>query len=197
MASLSDFERLDIVVRRKNAHFLASMPQINLVAAADSLPAALEKLENKAQELVAELTAADCLDDFTVAPSDPYLYTGHAQARATRRSALAFIGKTVVVVAALVVGGLIFSHYAAKSMDQMLSHQSAELRERFGRVGGAQFWANLEKQLATAADPKNELPPAKKEAMLAQLKTLAERYRPFVREVSLLFYDPAEPPKSQ
>src|SRR2546421_748618 len=156
MASLSDFEHVDIVVRRKNAHFLASMPQINLVAAAESLSAALEKLENKKQELVAELSAADCLDDFKVAPSNPNLYTGHAQARATRRSALAFIGKTIVVVAALVAGGLVFSHYAAKSIDRTLSHQSAELRERFGRAGGAQFWANLEKQLANAADPKND-----------------------------------------
>lgn len=197
MASASDFEGLDIVVRRKNEHFLASMPQINLFAAADSLPAALEKLENKKQELVAELSAADCLGEFRVAPSDPSLYTGHAQTKATRRSALAFIGKTVVVVAALVVGGIIFSHYAAKSVDQMLSHQSAELRDRFGRVGGVQFWANLEKQLANAADAKNDLPAAKKEAMLVQLKTIAERYRPFVREVLLLFYDPTEPPKSQ
>jgi hypothetical protein len=63
-------------------------------------------------------------------------------------------------------------------------------------MGGAKFWTNLEKQLANAADPKNDLPPAKKEAMLAQLRTIAERYRPFVREVSLLFYDPSEPPKS-
>jgi hypothetical protein len=73
------------------------------------------------------------------------------------------------------------------------------MRDRFSSVGGARFWTNLEKQLANAADPKNDLPAAKKEAILAQIRTLADRYRPFVREVSLLFYDPPDsnPPKSQ
>jgi hypothetical protein len=197
MASLSDFERLDIVIRGKNGNYLACMPQINLFAGAESVAASLDKLDKRKQELIAELSAAECLDEFPIAPSQPYLYTGHAPSRVARRNALAFISKTIMIVAALVVGGIFFTHYAAKSMDQMLSHQSAELRERFGRVGGPQFWANLEKQLANAADPKNDLAPAKKEAVLAQLRTIAERYRPFVRELSLLFYDPAEPPKSQ
>jgi hypothetical protein len=199
MASPSDFEHLDIVVRSKNGHYLASMPQINVVAASDSLSAALEKLEKKKQDLVAELTAADCLQDFRVAPSDPYLYSGREQAISVRRSALGFIGKTIVVVAALVIGGFFFTRYATKTVDQMLSHQSAEMRDRFSSVGGAKFWTNLEKQLANAADPKNDLPAAKKEVILAQIRTIAERYRPFVHEVSLLFYDPPEsnPPKSQ
>jgi hypothetical protein len=192
MASPSDFEHLDIVVRSKNGHYLASMPQINVLAASDTLSGALQRLEQKKQELVAELTAADCLEDFRVAPSDE-------QAISVRRSALGFIGKTIVVVTALVIGGFFFTRYATKTVDQMLSHQSAEMRDRFSSVGGARFWTNLEKQLANAADPKNDLPAAKKEAILAQIRTLADRYRPFVREVSLLFYDPPDsnPPKSQ
>jgi hypothetical protein len=194
MASPSDFEHLDIVVRRKNGHCLAAMPQINLFAAGDTLPAALESLEKKKNDLIAELTAADCLNDFTIAPPDPYLYAPRREAMSVRRSTLGFIGKTLVVVIALVIGGFFFTRYATKNIDQLLSHQSAEMREKFGSVGGAKFWANLEKQLANAADPKNELPPARKEAMLAQLHTIAERYRPFVREVALLFYDPTEPP---
>jgi len=196
MASASDFEHLDIVVRRKNGHCLASMPQINLFAAGDSVPAALENLEKKKQALVAELSAADCLEDFRIAPADPYLYAARRDAINVRRSALGFIGKTLVVVTALVIGGFFFTRYATKNVDQLLSHQSTEMRDKFGSMGGAKFWANLEKQLANAADPKNDLPAAKKEAMLAQLRTIAERYRPFVREVSLLFNDPTEPPKS-
>jgi hypothetical protein len=196
MASPSDFEHLDIVVRSKNGHCLASMPQINLFAAADNVPAALESLEKKKQDLIAELSGAECLEDFKVAPADPYLYSPRREASSVRGSALAFIGKTLVVVTALVIGGIFFTRYASKNVDQLLSHQSAEMRDRFSSVGGAKFWTNLEKQLANAADPKNDLPLAKKEAMLAQIRTIAERYRPFVHEVYLLFYDPAEPAKS-
>ncbi len=196
MASASDFEHLDIVVRRKNGHCLASMPQINLFAAGESLPAALESLEKKKNDLVAELRTAQCLDDFKIAPPDPYFYAPRREAMSVRRSALAFIGKTLVVVTALVIGGFFFTRYATKNVDQLLSHQSVEMREKFASVGGAKFWANLEKQIANAADPKNDLPPAKKEAMLAQIRVLADRYRPFVREVALLFYEPTEAPKS-
>jgi hypothetical protein len=196
MASPKDFEHLDIVVRRKNGHCLASMPQINLFAAGDSVPAALENLEKKKNDLVAELSAAECLEEFRIAPPDPYLYAARREAISVRRSALAFIGKTLLVVTALVIGGFFLTRYASKNIDQLLSHQSAEMRERFASVGGAKFWTNLEKQIANAADPKNELPPAKKEAMLAQIRVLADRYRPFVREVALLFYEPTEAQKS-
>jgi hypothetical protein len=192
MASPSDFEHLDIVVRSKNGHYLASMPQINVVAASDSLSAALEKLEKKKQELVAELTSADCLGEFKVAPSDPYLYTARGQAASIRRSALGFIGKVAVVTAAIVIGGFFLSRLVSHNVDRLLSHQSVELRERLASVGGAKFWTNLETQIARAADPKNDLPPDKKAALLSQIRVLAERYRPFVREVSLLFYDPAD-----
>jgi hypothetical protein len=196
MASPSDFEHLDIVVRRKNGHCLASMPQINLFAAGDTVPAALESLEKKKNDLVAELSAADCLEDFRISAPDPYLYAPRTEPMTVRRSALGFIGKTLVVVAVLVMGGFFLTRYATKNIDQLLSHQSAEMREKFASTGGAKFWTNLEKQLANAADAKNDLPPAKKELMLAQIRTIAERYRPFVREVGLLFYDPAEPAKS-
>jgi len=196
MASASDFEHLDIMVRRKNGHCLASMPQINLFAAANSVPTALEILEKKKNDLVAELTAADCLDDFKIAPFDAGLYAPRRESKSVQRSALGFIGKTLVVVTAVVIGGVSVTRYTMKSIDQLLTHQSAEIRENLGSIGGAKFWTNLEAQIANLADPKNDLAPTKKEVLLAHIRTLVDRYRPFIREVSLLFYDPTEPSKS-
>ena len=195
MASPSDFEHLDIVIRRKNARYLASMPQINLYAGAESLPAALESLEQKKKALVEELAAADLLDEFKIAGSHIYVAPSPAHAVFGRpRSALGFIGKTIVIAAACVIAGFLLTRQVTASVDRMLSHQSAELRDRFASVGGAKFWVNLEKNLARAADPASDLPPAKKAELLSQIRVVAERWRPFIREASLLFSDPAPPP---
>jgi hypothetical protein len=56
MASQADFEHLDMVI---DGSFLASLPQINLYAATDSVPAAVEGLQKKKQALLADLAAAD------------------------------------------------------------------------------------------------------------------------------------------
>jgi hypothetical protein len=48
--------------------------------------------------------------------------------------------------------------------------------------GGSNFWAKIEADLEKLADPKNELPPEKRKKLLTQIKTLADRWRPFVVE---------------
>jgi hypothetical protein len=194
MASPTDFENLDIVIRHKNGRFLASLPRINLYATAQSLPAAVEELEKKKQALLAELTAADALDDFMTSSSESFASTNRGPAPSTvYRGALSFIGRVAVITAALVIAGFLLSRQVTQTVDRMLSHQSAEMSDRFSSVGGAKFWVNLETQLARAADPSTDLPQAKKEELLSQIRAVAERWRPFIREASLLFSESPEP----
>jgi hypothetical protein len=193
MASQADFDRLDILIRQRKGRFLASLPQINLFAAADSVAAAIEGLDKKKQALLADLAAANALDDFRFLPSDADVSTYHKPTPTIYRSALSFIGKIAVITAALVVAGFLLSRQVTQTIDRMLSHQSAELRDRFSSVGGSKFWVNLENQLARAADPSSDLPPAKKQEILSQIRAVTERWRPFIREASLLFSDSAEP----
>jgi hypothetical protein len=51
------------------------------------------------------------------------------------------------------------------------------------------FWADMENNLAKAADPANDMPAAKKQALLAEIHILVDRWRPFVKEVGRLFSD--------
>ena len=193
MALRADFDRLDILIRQRKGRFLASLPQINLFAAADSVATAIEVLDKKKQALLADLAAANALDDFKILPFDSDVSTYHKPTQtAIYRGALSFIGKVAVITAALVIAGFLLSRQVTQTVDRMLSHQSAELRDRFSSVGGAKFWVNLENQLARAADPSSDLPPAKKQEILSQIRAIAKRWRPFIREASLLFSDSAE-----
>jgi hypothetical protein len=55
------------------------------------------------------------------------------------------------------------------------------------------MWAGLEQMLARAADAHNDIPAENKREALANLHVLAERWRPFIAEVQLLFFDAAKP----
>jgi hypothetical protein len=194
MASQADFDRLDILIRQRKGRFLASLPQINLFAAADSVAAAIEGVDRKKQALLADLAAANALDDFRFLPFNADVSTYHKPTPAAiYRGALSFIAKVAVITAAMVIAGFLLSRQVTQTVDRMLSHQSAELRDRFSSVGGAKFWVNLENQLARAADPNSDLPPAKKQEILSQIRAITERWRPFIREASLLFSDSTEP----
>src|SRR6516165_486886 len=103
MASRADFDRLDILIRQRKGRFLASLPQINLFATADSVAAAIEGLDKKKDALLADLAATNALDDFKILPSDSDVSTHHKPTAAgIYRGALSFIGKVAVITAALV-----------------------------------------------------------------------------------------------
>jgi hypothetical protein len=61
--------------------------------------------------------------------------------------------------------------------------------QQYTKVGGAQFWEKLERELGRAADPAYEIPPEKKRKLLSQIHVLVERWRPFMAEIAPLFAD--------
>jgi hypothetical protein len=102
-------------------------------------------------------------------------------------------GKVVVITLAIVFAGSFLSRQVATTTDRLV----ATTTDRFSHLGGAQFWGNLEKQLADAANPSSDLPLAKKEKLLSQIHAVVERWRSFVREASLLFNEPTLAPASK
>ena len=49
------------------------------------------------------------------------------------------------------------------------------------QIGGRAFWTAAERKLENLAD--DDMPPAKKQKILKNLKTLGDRYRPFIDAV--------------
>jgi hypothetical protein len=173
MQAQTDLDDLDMVIRRRNGRYLAKIPQVGLYAAADSLPNALAALEVKKQSLLEELTAADALGEIHAVSDTP---TGRMQVL----PALGVFAAKGAIVVVLILAAVGYTRHAIE----------AEINQiRSPKVGGTVFWANVESNLARAADPANDLPAAKKEALLAELRVIVDRWRPFVREVGRLFSD--------
>jgi len=172
MQRRTDLDDLDVVVRRQSGLYFARVPQVGLYATAATLPKALEALEAKKKGLLEELTAANALDEISVAPFV-------AAARKTMLPVLAlFLAKGVIVVA-LFVGAVAYARHAVQH----------EIDRYSAMHGGAMFWTQFEIAIERAADPSNDLPAAKKQALLANLHVLVDRWRPFVSEAERLFSD--------
>jgi hypothetical protein len=107
-----------------------------------------------------------------------------------------FAAKTVTVVAAVTIGLWIIIGQVFDRLDDMIDRGTMELQgvvQSATHIGGRSFWTRLQKELDRAASPANDLSPAEKQKLLADIRVLSERYRPFVSEASLLFADkPAE-----
>jgi hypothetical protein len=59
-------------------------------------------------------------------------------------------------------------------------------REFERNMGQLRLWANI---IEHAADPSSEIPAARKQALLANLHVIVDRWRPFVKEAGRLFSD--------
>lgn len=87
---------------------------------------------------------------------------------------ISFLIKTAIIVGAVIV---ILSY-----VNSMAEKRIVQIKETFGHVGGRAFWAKLEDQLDSLADPKSDLKPEKKQKILMQIRVISERWRPFIDE---------------
>jgi hypothetical protein len=94
-----------------------------------------------------------------------------------------FAIKTLIVSVAIVVSGWfvldLLDDFATRRMEQL---------ERTVRsataVGGRQFWTRLELELDKLADPETDISSERKQKILAQIKVVSDRWRPFVLEAA-------------
>jgi len=94
-----------------------------------------------------------------------------------------FAVKTVIVAGAIVVSTWIMLDVLDDFADRRMQQFERTLRSATS-LGGRQFWTKLENQLEQLADPKADLPPDKKQKMLAQIKVISDRWRPFLMEAA-------------
>jgi hypothetical protein len=180
---MNRIDELDIVVRRKNGKVTAGIPQLGLYATADEVHAAITALEQKRAVFLADLGEAGGLDDLEVRP-----YKVGA-APLSRRSDLAQFTLKALIIVGLIAGTFILSAaLLAPRIERIVENTEAKMQQ-YTKVGGAQFWEKLERELGRAADPAYEIPPEKKRKLLLQIHVLVERWRPFMAEIAPLFAD--------
>jgi hypothetical protein len=84
---------------------------------------------------------------------------------------------------AIKVAIIVFAIFMVVSYIDIITQQNiADIRASVGHVGGRQFWTKLERALDDQADPKSDLTPEKKRKLLADIKAISDRWRPFIEE---------------
>ena len=178
---MSRIDELDIVVRHKGGKVIAGIPQLSLYAKADDVHAAIAALEQKRTAYFGDL--AEALDDLEVRD-----YTVQRVSPRDRGGLGQFTLKALIMIG-LIAGAFILSAaLLAPRIERIVENTEAKMQQ-YTKVGGAQFWEKLERELGRAADPAYEIPPEKKRKLLSQIHVLVERWRPFMAETAPLFAD--------
>jgi hypothetical protein len=170
---MSVLDELEIIIRQKDGKVLASIPQLNLYAKAANIDAALAALNGKKAALVAEMEELGELETLKAS-----LSTMSRPNVVNVRSDLGqFVLKAGIVAVAItaifIVSGLFIissAHSALNSFKDMSR-------------GGAEFWSRVERELDRMASPESDLPAAKKEKLLADIRAIGVKWRPFLIEL--------------
>ena len=170
---MASIDELDMVIRRKREKVIASIPQLGLVATASEPQAALSALETKKNLLLEDMKAAGVADDFEIRSWSRGAPVGGQPLGWGR--ILEFLVKFAIVL--VVLGGIGFAS---------ASVLAARIKEQT-RVGGAQFWAKLEADLARVADPAHGMPEEKKKRILSDVRRVVAEWKPFAAELAPFF----------
>jgi hypothetical protein len=185
---MSRIDELDIVIRHRGGKVIAGIPQLSLYAKADDVHAAITALEQKRTAFFGDLAESGALDDlevreYAVSHASPPGQGGLGQ----------FTLKALIVIGLIAGASLLSTAWLASRIERIVANTEAKVQQ-YTKVGGAQFWEKLERELGRAADPAYEIPPEKKRKLLSEIQVLVERWRPFMAEIAPLFADFQRPP---
>jgi hypothetical protein len=171
---MSVLDQADVVIRRRNGKFFASIPQLSLYAKGESVEAALAALETKKAALAADLAEVGELDTLEIAPLG-YASSGKtAPAPAGVRGFAIKAGIVAIAIAAVVV---ISGAFVASGLQTVVSDVKKI------KIGGEPFWSHVEEEVDRMAGPQTDLPEKKKEKLLADIRAIGMKWRPFITEI--------------
>lgn len=173
---MNPLDQVDVLIRRRNGRVLASIPQLSLYAKGDDVDAALAALDAKKAALAAELAEVGELESLEVAP------LSFAAGRPTTTTAAPggfrqFAIKTGVVAFAIALVIVVSGLFVASSLQAVVGDIKTI------KIGGEPFWSHVEEQIDQMASPQHDLPEAKKQKLLADIRAIGAKWRPFLLEL--------------
>lgn len=165
-----DYDRFDTVIRRRGSQTIASMPQLGLYGSGADVSSALAELEARKKELNDDL-AAGVVDASQVVIAPP---AARVEGRSARKELGVFTLKIGIVLFLLISSGVLVADLAATKAKSL-------------KIGGSEFWGKIEQELSRAASSSSGLPEEKKAKLLSDMRAVANKWRPFVREAVEIF----------
>ena len=170
--SNSGLDQFEVDVKSDNGSFVASVPKLGLEARGATAQAALDELQEKQRVLFVALTPV----------SEPAAPLSAAAGRSRLMGSgdiRPFAIKTGIVLVAVVVG----VYFVTQQLQRLAEVAAYNLQTSVRQAGGSEFWSKVEDGLEGLADPSNDLPPEKKARQLKEIRTVVDRWRPFVTEI--------------
>jgi hypothetical protein len=172
--SNSGLDQFEVDVKSENGSFVASVPKLGLEARGATPQAALDELQEKQRALVAALTPA-------LGSAAP-LSAAAGQSRLMGSGDIRpFAMKAGIVLVAVVVGVYFVTQQLQRLAEVAAYNVQTSLRQ--ATAGGVEFWSPIEINLARLADPSNDVAPEKRARQLREIRTVVDRWRPFVTEI--------------
>lgn len=182
---MNHVSELDIVIRQKGNKVVAGIPQIGLYAKAETVSLALAELEAKKSALVADLEEAGELDSLRI---DKNLATNQIGTGGPRNDLRFFAAKVGIVVSLVMVGFVVSSLLIVAKVEKVVINTTDQIKSI--KVGGSQFWSNVEAGIDRMASPISDLPEDKKKKLLNDIHVIASRWRPFLDEIQTSLVNP-------
>jgi hypothetical protein len=91
---------------------------------------------------------------------------------------LLFAIKTCLVAFVIAVATFATASLIIERVENSVAYTASNLMG--DKIGGRQFWINLERTLDRAADPAADLPPEEKQKLLHDLHVIVARWQPFL-----------------
>jgi hypothetical protein len=185
---MSRVDELDVIIRRKSGKVVAFIPQLNLYAKADDVQTAMASLDEKKKTLIADLEDLGELDRLEL--------DGPAAGRPAARAGMGpFAIKTAIVAVAVAAVIVVAGGFIAGTVNNSIRETVSSVRNV--KIGGAKFWSGLEETLDRLAEPGRDIPEAKKQKLLADIRAIGIKWRPFLVEIhSALDVTSSPPPKA-
>jgi hypothetical protein len=189
---MAQLDELDVVVRRKDGAVIACIPQAGLYAKGQSLATAFDLLEQKKRDLKADLRAAGAMDEFEATATRGVRAASTASSSSPRD--LGMFALKALIIIGVILAALEFVSSSAQTRAERVI-QNARRSFEGSAMTGKQFWTRVETEISRQAEPGRELPEAERQKLLANIRVLVARWRPFVAEAAKLFAAADEPAK--
>jgi hypothetical protein len=181
--------------------FVFWIQELGICASGKDVASAHAALRQRYEAVIADAQSAGLLDELPP-PSDSHPSAAPTPSAASGIKSFALKAGIVVV---LLVGSLSLAGLAlANTMNRLVDRTTRSVNELVDRtthsiadtvqttgVGGKQFWSAVENQLTKLADPKNEIPPERQARIVAELRVLTARVKPFTDAISPIFAAPS------
>lgn len=188
MDELDKLNELDVIIRRKGSNVVAGIPQLRIYAKGKNLESALGALEVKKEQFISDLEAAGELG--VLNSDDQPELTAQNSRRVGPGEVGRFAIKTTIVASIAAIAIVISGAFIVSQINGTIANTLDIVKNT--KIGGSQFWTRVEHQLDEMASPKRDLSPAKKKKLLADIRMIGAKWRPFAVEIRSALTVPAD-----